>query len=236
VPVLAALIWGAVAASSLIIGALLALVRRWPDTAIGSVLSFGAGALIASVAFSLFEEGVEASGGAAVAIGLTLGALTFFFANRAVERFGRRSGSTAGLPLALGAVLDGIPEQAVLGIGLAAGEGISAALVVAIFVSNLPESMGSANDMLDDNRPRKAILWLWGITSVACMLATVAGYGVAQVAGQQFDGIVEGFAAGALLVMMIDSMIPEAREKAGDKAGLIATLGFAVGAGLAAIS
>lgn len=203
---------------------------------IGSVLAFGAGALIASVAFSLFAEGLEESGGLPVAIGLAAGALSFFFANRAVDAFGKRRGGTAGLPLALGAVLDGIPEQAVLGIGLASGDGISLALLVAIFVSNLPESMGSAADMLDDRRPKKAIIGLWSITSVVCMLATVGGFAIAQVAGEQFDGIVDGFAAGALLVMMIDSMIPEAREKAGDKAGLIATLGFAVAAGLSAIS
>lgn len=233
---LAAAAWGAVSASSLILGAVLALLRRWPDWVIGSVLSFGAGALIASVAFSLFAEGVRDSGTVPVAIGLAAGALSFFFANRVVESFGRRSGGAAGLPLALGAVLDGIPEQAVLGIGLAAGEGISVALLIAIFVSNLPESMGSASDMLQDDRPRRSILLLWGVTSVACMLATVVGFGVAQVAGERFDGIVEGFAAGALLVMMVDSMIPEAREKTGDKAGLIATLGFAVGAGLTAIS
>jgi ZIP family zinc transporter len=234
--VLAAVIWGAVAASSLILGALLALLRRWSDTVIGTVLAFGAGALIASVAYALAEEGARASGPVPVAVGMTLGALSFFFADRAVDRLGRRGGSTAGLPLALGAVLDGIPEQAVLGIGLAAGEGISVALVVAIFVSNLPEAMGSANDMLDGGRSRSAVVRLWGIASVVCAAATVAGYGIANVAGTRFDGLVEGFAAGALLVMLIDSMIPEAREKAGDKAGLIATLGFAVGAGLTAIS
>lgn len=233
---LAAAIWGAVAASSLIVGALLALVRRWSPTAIGWVLAFGAGALIASVAYSLLAEGMRASGAVPVAIGLAVGAVTFFLADRAVERFGNRSGGTAGLPLALGAVLDGIPEQAVLGIGIAAGQGVSFALLVAIFVSNLPEAMGSASDMLDGGRPRKTILLLWGITSVVCMLATVGGYAAAQVAGERFDGIVEGFAAGALLVMMIDSMIPEAREKAGEVAGLVATLGFAVGAGLTAVS
>lgn len=233
---LAAALWGAVAASSLIIGALLAITRRWSDGVIGAVLSLGAGALVASVAYSLFAEGFQESGAVPVAIGLALGAASFFFANRAVDAWGKRSGGTAGLPLALGAVLDGIPEQAVLGIGLAAGQGVSFALLVAIFVSNLPESMGSAADMLDDHRPRKTIVLLWAATSVVCMLATVGGFAVAQIAGEQFDGVVDGFAAGALLVMMIDSMIPEAREKAGDKAGIIATLGFAVGAGLTAIS
>lgn len=233
---LAAIAWGAVAASSLILGAVLAIVRRWSAVAIGAVLAFGAGALIASVAFSLFEEGLAASGGTAVAVGLALGAAAYFLADRAVERLGRRGAGAAGLPLALGAVLDGIPEQAVLGIGLASGQGIGLALLVAIFVSNLPEAMGSASDMLDEHRPRKEILLLWCATAVVCVLATMAGYGAAQVVSEGLDGVVDGFAAGALLVMMIDSMIPEARQKAGAAAGLIATLGFAVGAGLSVIS
>lgn len=146
--VLIALGWGALAAASLVMGALLALARRWPDAVVGAVLAFGAGALISSVAFELAQQGLQIGTPTSVAIGLALGAVTFFVADRAVERLGgRHGGGAAGLPLALGALLDGIPEQAVLGIGLATGEGVSVALLVAIFVSNLPEGVGSAADM-----------------------------------------------------------------------------------------
>jgi zinc transporter, ZIP family len=146
--VLTALGWGALAAASLVIGALLALARRWRDGVVGAVLAFGAGALISSVAFELAQEGLRIGSPISVAIGLAVGALTFFLADRAVERIGGRGGGgAAGLPLALGSLLDGIPEQAVLGIGLASGEGVSVALLVAIFVSNLPEGVGSAADM-----------------------------------------------------------------------------------------
>jgi ZIP family zinc transporter len=234
---LSALLWGAVAASSLVIGAVLGVVRRWDHRLIGAVLGFGAGALISGVSFELVEEGLRAAGGVPVALGLAAGALVFFFGDRAVERMGGRSGgAAAGFPLLLGALLDGIPEQVVLGIGLAAGEGVSVALLVAIFVSNLPESIGSATDMRAAGRESRVIVLGWAVVAVVCTLATVGGYWVSALVGDRFTGAVDGFAAGALLVMLVGSMIPEAKEKASVGAGLAAVLGFAVAAGLSASS
>ena len=230
---LTALGWGALAAASLVVGALLALARRWRDGVVGAVLAFGAGALISSVAFELAQEGLQIGSPASVAVGLALGAVTFFAADRAVERIGGRDGgAAAGLPLALGSLLDGIPEQAVLGIGLATGEGVSVALLVAIAVSNLPEGVGSAADMLAAGKSRLAVLRLWAVVALVCALATVGGYAVADLAGGDVRAGIDGFAAGALLVMLVDSMVPEAREKAGDRAGLATVLGFAVAAAL----
>ena len=234
---LSALLWGAVAASSLVIGAVLGVVRRWDHSLIGAVLGFGAGALISGVSFELVEEGLRAAGGVPVALGLAAGALVFFFGDRAVERMGGRSGgAAAGFPLLLGALLDGIPEQVVLGIGLAAGEGVSVALLVAIFVSNLPESIGSATDMRAAGRESRVIVLGWAVVAVVCTLATIGGYWVSALVGDRFTGAVDGFAAGALLVMLVGSMIPEAKEKASVGAGLAAVLGFAVAAGLSASS
>jgi ZIP family zinc transporter len=232
-PVLAALGWGALAASSLVIGALLALVRSWPDRTIGLVLQFGAGALVSAVSFELAVEGVRAADGTLpVAIGLGAGALVYFVADRMIER----RGGGGGLDLALGAFLDGIPEQLVLGIGLATGSGVSVALLVAIFVSNLPEGIGSANDMRAARRPDRQIVQIWIAVAAVCVLATVAGYTVADAVGGNLQGAIDGFAAGALLVMLADSMIPEARRKAGLAGGLMLALGFAVAAGLSSAS
>ena len=167
---LTALLWGAVAAASLVIGGFLGLAREWPDKLVGAVLAFGAGALISAVSFDLFEEGLQLAGGVPVAIGLTLGALTYFTLDRVVEQ--RVPG--AGAALALGALLDGIPEQAVLGIGLASGEGISISLLAAIFVSNLPEAIGASTDLRKAKRSKATILRMWGAVAVVCMLATTA--------------------------------------------------------------
>jgi len=218
----AALGWGALAASSLVIGALLGIARRWPDVLIGLVLAFGAGALISAVSFDLFAEGVKEGGGAAVAGGLAVGGLTYWGASHALP-------DTGGTALALGAFLDGIPEQLVLGIGLASGEGVGIGLLAAIFVSNLPEAIGSAADM---HAPKPRIVGLWVAVALVCTAATVLGFAVADAASHTLRGGIDGFAAGALLVMLSDSMIPDAREKGGAVAGLVTVLGFAVAAGL----
>ena len=147
----AALGWGALAASSLVFGALLGLARTWPPRQVGIVLAFGAGALISAVSFDLVEEGAAIGKPGTVGLGLGLGALTYYGLNRVVERRTSHGATgaqreSAGPALALGAFLDGIPEQTVLGIGLATGEGVSVALLVAIFVSNLPEAIGSTTE------------------------------------------------------------------------------------------
>jgi len=240
----AALGWGALAASSLVIGALLALQRPWPDRHVGMVLAFGAGALVSSVSFELYEEGVAIGSLGWVGVGLGVGALSYFLADGAVARMtagkrgaaGRRAASDAGTALALGALLDGIPEQMVLGIGIAAGEGVGIGLLVAIWVSNLPEAIGSASDMREAGRPRGVILRLWTVTAVICVLATLGGFAIADAASGDLKAGIDGFAAGALLVMLVDSMIPEATAKFGRKAGLATTLGFAVAAGLSGLS
>lgn len=229
---LVALGWGLLAASSLIIGAALGVLRDWNQRFIGLVLGFGAGALVASISFELAEEGVRVGGAVSVSVGLAVGAVTFFFADMGVARLGGRARQSAGSSLALGALLDGVPEQAVLGIGIATGPGVSPALLVAIFVSNLPEAIGSANDMRTAGQPRRTILLLWTAVATLCALATVGGYQLQEVAGKELQGGINGFAAGALLVMLVGSMIPEASEKARDQAGLAAVLGFAVAAGL----
>lgn len=235
----AAIGWGALAASSLVIGASLSLLRRWSPRQVGLVLAFGAGALISAVSFELAQEGLAVGSAGVVGVGLGVGALTYFTLDGAIARRfsagrgrqGRPEGS-GGTALALGAFLDGIPEQAVLGITLAAGQGIGVALLLAIFVSNLPEAMGSADEMRKAGRSRGAILRLWLIVAAICTLATVAGYAAADAVGSNARAALDGFAAGALLVMLIDSMIPDARADAGRAAGLATVLGFALAAAL----
>jgi ZIP family zinc transporter len=230
-----AFVWGAVAASSLVLGLVLGLVRSWPSRLIGLVLGFGAGALISAVSFELFEEGVAVGGAAAVGIGLGLGAVVYFVLARRVERLGPAGGS-GGTALALGALLAGLPEPIVLGIGIAGGEGVSVALLVAIFVSNLPEAIGSAIDMREAGATVRSIRLLWLGVATLCALATPLGYFLAKGTGGHFQAAINGFAAGALIVMLVDSMIPESTAKTGRTAGLATTLGFAVAAGLSTLS
>jgi zinc transporter, ZIP family len=241
---LGALGWGALAASSLVLGALLALARSWPRRQIGLVLAFGAGALISAVSFELAAEGIEVGSLRATAGGLGVGALTYFTLDGAIARRfsagrgrgGRAGGADPGASLALGAFLDGIPEQLVLGIGLASGDGVGVGLLVAISVSNLPEAIGSASEMRDAGKGQAAVLALWGGVAAVCTLASVVGFGIADAASGELRAGIDGFAAGALLVMLIDSMIPDATRDSGRIAGLVTTLGFAVATALSSLS
>ena len=229
-----ALAWGAVAASSLLIGALAGVLRPWPTRAIGLVLGFGAGALISAVSFELAQEGVRVGGGAAVGVGLAAGALTYYICDTEIER--RAGDASAGAPLALGAFLDGVPEQLVLGLGIALGDGVSAGLLGAVFVSNLPEAIGSATAMRSAGRAGRDVVLLWSGVALFCTLASGVGFAIADTASDTLKGGINGFAAGALVVMLVDSMIPEATRQAGRTTGLVTTLGFAVAAGMSGIS
>ena len=237
-----ALGWGSLAASSLVVGVALALLRAWPERQVGLVLAFGAGALISAVSFELAEESFALGDQGVTALALGLGALTYYVADRFVSgrskrgREGRNASPQAGTALALGAFLDGIPEQLVLGVGIASGDGVGIGLLVAIFVSNLPEAIGSASDMRRAGRPDRAILRIWIAVAVICALATVVGYAIADAASDNFKAGIDGFAAGALLVMLVDSMIPEASREGGRAAGLLTVLGFAVAAALSGLS
>jgi ZIP family zinc transporter len=236
--------WGALAASSLVIGAALSFVREWSMRQVGYVLAFGAGALISAVSFELAAEGIEVGGAPITGLGLGAGAITYFLLDGLIARRhstgrgrkGRAAGDGSGTALALGAFLDGIPEQLVLGINIAAGGGVGISLLVAIFVSNLPEALGSADDMSKQGKSRERILRLWLLVAAICALASLAGYLLADAARGNGKAAIDGFAAGALLVMLIDSMIPDARKDAGRGAGLVTVLGFAVAAGLSSLS
>jgi zinc transporter, ZIP family len=225
-----ALLWGALAASSLVIGALLGIARRWPDKLVGYVLGFGAGALISAVSFELWQEGVDRGGAATVAVGLAAGALTYFFADGAIPESG------GGSSLALGAFLDGIPEQMVLGLGLAGGEPVSIGLLAAVFVSNLPEAIGSSTAMRGAGHSRQTVVRLWVAVAAICTIASGIGYLLGDSTGGELRGAINGFAAGALLVMLVDSMIPDASKQAGRSVGLFTALGFAVAAGISLAS
>ncbi len=241
---LSALAWGLLAASSLVLGMVAALIRPWPKRLVGLVLAFGAGALISAVSFELAAEGVAEGSTLSVAVGLAAGALTYYVLDGVVSdrgSTGRGSSARAGAgnpgsALALGALLDGIPEQLVLGIGLAAGGGVGIGLLVAIFVSNLPEAIGSADSMRKADRTRSAVARIWVALGAVCAAATVVGYALADAVSGELKAGIDGFAAGALLVMLVDSMIPEAYDKGKRAAGLATVLGFAVAAGLSSAS
>jgi ZIP family zinc transporter len=237
VPVAEAFTWGFIAASSLLLGGLLALRRPIGLHLLGLIMAFGSGVLISAVAYELVEDAFGTAGGSgAVGLGLLAGALTFFLGDLAIDRFGgdgRKSAAGgqdvgSGLAILLGTVLDGIPESIVLGLSLLGGGGVSVAMLAAVFISNLPEALSSTTGLSKSGWDRQRVLRLWVLVTVVSALSSLAGYAFFDGASDAIVAFVQSFAAGALLTMLADTMMPEAFKYGGKQVGLVTTLGFAL--------
>lgn len=232
-----ALLAGLIASSSLVLGAVVGLRVPIGDRALGLLMGLGAGALVSSLAFELAEEAIQQGGFVPLALGLAAGALAFYTGDRLLERGSgpdrthRPRGAdteASGGTLALGALLDGMPEQAAIGIGLAAGGPVGVSLIAAVFLSNVPEAVASAAAMKERKRPAGMVLALWAGVALAGTVATVLGRVVLGDASGDVTAFVLAVAAGAVIVMLTDAMIPTAVRKGGKAVGLVTCLGFAL--------
>jgi ZIP family zinc transporter len=229
--VLGAGLLGFVAASSLVVGAALGSVQHLAKRTVGLVMGFGAGALISAVSFELVEEAIALGGTLALTAGLALGALVYFFAARSLERMAKTRGEvgdeeTSGLEITVGAGLDGIPESVILGTSLVGGGSVPLAFFAAVLVSNLPEGIAAGSDLSAGGEPRRRIVlrFLW--IALASGVAAALGYALFDGLDPRALAVVQAFAAGGLLTMVMDRMAPEAFADAGLLSGLIAVAGF----------
>lgn len=236
---LEAAFWGLVAGGTLVVGAAVAWFVRVPRDVVATVMAFGAGVLISALAFELVSDAVEGGGLAATAAGFLGGAVTYVGANVALDRYGarhrKRSGdqqpsegesSGSGAAIAVGALLDGVPESVVLGLSLFGGGGVGVAVLVAIAISNLPEGLSSAAGMKNAGRSAGYVFGVWGGIAVVSALAAGLGALVLQDASATTVAVITAVAAGAILAMIADTMIPEAFERAHVLTGLVTSLGF----------
>jgi ZIP family zinc transporter len=233
--VIEAAFWGFVGGFSLLLGAVLGLKFPASQRVIGLVMAFGAGVLISALAFELTEEAFAQGGSDAVAFGLAAGALAYFAGDWVIDHKGgnhrKRSGGQeeegGGTAIALGALMDGIPESIAIGVSLLAGNGVGIAMVTAVFLSNIPESLSAATGMRKDGRSTRYILGLWSAVMVASSLAAALGYAFLDDVSGNVIAAIQAFAAGAILTMLADTMMPEAFEHGGAVVGLVTVLGFA---------
>ena len=237
---LEAAFWGLVTAGSLWVGAALALARpsnRW----VGLAMAFGSGALIAAVAYELVLDAVETSANLA-SLGFGVGALTFYAGSWAIDRRGSHrqgmAGASSGLAasanaIVLGTVLDGVPESFVLGASILQDGAVPVAIVVGVFAANVPEALSGSVGLLEAGWTRARVFRMWSIVVVVSVLAAVAGWFLLDTIPAGGGAFAAAFAAGALLVMLADTLMPEAFELGGREAGLLTALGFAVGFALA---
>ena len=231
--------WGLLAASTLLVGAFLAIVTRWRSRTIGLIAGFGAGALISSLTLDLTTDAVALAGIPVLFVGLVLGAIAFSAGNWALHRGGparhrkRSGGQQAGadpLGIVLGTILDGIPESVVIGISLLEGASVGAAFLIAVAISNFPEAIAATTGLRATGWSRRRVYQLWAVVVVISGVAAGAGYGLLSGAPKELTALIEAFSAGAVLTMLADTMMPEAFDDAGPAVGLATVSGYAVGA------
>ncbi|GJF23036.1 MULTISPECIES: ZIP family metal transporter [Streptomyces] len=238
-------LWGLLAGSALLLGAAVGFGVRVPQKVIATVMAFGAGVLLSAVSFELVGEAYDEAGLAPAAIGTILGAVAYTAGNIWLARRGarhrKRSGHHAahaqpseaqqggsGLALALGALLDGVPESAVIGVSLLDGGAVSLVTVAAVFISNVPEGLSSSAGMRKSGRSKGYVFGVWGAIAAASTVSAVLGYTVVGAFSPAVIAAVTAVAAGAILAMVADTMIPEAFEDAHLAIGLVTVSGFLV--------
>lgn len=242
---LTATFWGLVGGVALLVGALIGVFAKVPLRVLGLVMAFGSGVLISAVAFELTEEAFRSGGVAPVVIGLVSGSLVFFVGDWLIDqRGGHRRKSPTGqaqagagaMALVLGALLDGIPESAAIGVSVVGGGSVGLPIVAAVFLSNVPESMAASAGLKSSGWATRRILGMWAMVVVVCGIAAGAGYVLLNGASETVIAGIQTFAAGAIITMLSDTMIPEATEHAGRLVGLATMMGFALAFLLSALS
>ena len=232
-----AFLWGLVAASSLVVGGLLGSWWTPGRRTLGVVMAFGAGVLFSAVAYELVFEAIQLAKMTGVpSMGFFAGAFTFFLSDRLIGRMGgSQRKATEGshqsnlvVPLILAIILDGVPESVVIGLGTLEGGTVSLAMLVAVFMSNLPEALAATTGKRSGGWSPTRILLLWLVIALVCASASAAGYGLFGNLSPASLSFVLTFAGGAILMMLANTMIPEAYEHAGKLAGVFLVLGFAV--------
>ncbi|HAV37782.1 MAG TPA: ZIP family zinc transporter [Massilia sp.] len=231
--------WGLVAGGALLVGAAVGYWVKVPARLIAAIMAFGSGVLISALSFELMEEAYHKGGFASTALGFLAGATVYTLANWLLSRQGakhrKRSGEQqpkaddnggSGTAIAVGALLDGIPESIVIGLSMLGGGKVSLVAVSAIFLSNVPEGLSSAAGMKKAGRSAAYIFGIWGAIAAASGVAALVGYTAFENVSGAVVAATTAVAAGAILAMLVDTMIPEAFDEARDFAGLITVAGF----------
>jgi zinc transporter, ZIP family len=233
---LQALFYGLASGFSLLFGAYVATRFSIGQRVIARFMAFGSGVLICALTFGLMEEAFAHGGFDAVIIGFSLGGLMFILGDYLVHIKGGRkhrrkpvistSRNANGKAITLGAMLDGIPESVALGIALFNGQGRGLLMLVAIILSNFPEGISSVTGLRKEGFTKKQIFGIWAIVAVLTTLITVLSFIFLHDIDPNIIGIIEAFAAGAILAMLADTMMPEAFEEGGFTIGILTVLGF----------
>lgn len=230
------IIFGALSGFSLILGAIVGVFFNLKRKTIAAFMAFGSGVMICALTFGLMEKAFEHGGFDAIIIGFILGGLVFIGIDYLLHYFGGRKHKyhqlikpqkdSDGALITIGAILDGIPESIALGIAVFAGQGLGILMLAAIFLSNFPESISSVNGLTKEGFKKSQIFWLWLLVGICMVIVVVLSYVFLGHLNPNTLGILESFAAGAILAMLADSMIPEAYKEGGFTVAILTIFGF----------
>ena len=235
-----ALFWGALAGSANLLGALLVLWLPLNQRIIAGVMALGTGALIGAVVYGLLGEALAIGTLLDIALGFLGGAALFAAIDIIISHKGglhrKRSGhgkdapnaaaTGSGLAIFIGTVMDAIPETAIIGLSLVHEGKVSAVLMAAIFISNLPEGISSASGLKKSGYGIARILLMWLAVLIASAVSSLLGFTFLAQASVDTQAILASFAAGAIITMVSATMLPEAYVKAGPIVGFLTACGF----------
>lgn len=235
-----ATLWGGFAGSAVLAGSAIGCFSNLKQRTVAGIMAFGSGALISALSFELMAKAYDKGGFASTSVGFVAGAIIYTAANYAVSRRGakhrKRSNlknkshlnlaCCSGTSLAIGALIDGIPESIVIGLGMIEGSTVSLVTVAAVFISNLPEGLSSSVGMKRAGKKLSHILMIWGGIALAGAVSSCMGYLFFRDMSTSSIAFIMALAAGGVLAMITDTMVPEAFEETHDFAGLITVVGF----------
>jgi len=234
--VLAAFFWGFVGAAALIVGAVVAYVGAPSRRFVAVIMALGTGLLIGSVSFELIDEAVKTESVAWVGVFTLIGAAVFTAGDWWLVRPGRESSEETSNALAIvfGAVLDGIPESFVLGLTVLEGR-VSVALLCGVLLSNFPEGLTSSAGLHASGWKLGRVMRMWLVIVLVCAASAALGYAALDPASGRTGALAQAFAAGALLTMVCDTMLPEAFAVQRVYTGSLVAIGFSVAVVLSSI-
>lgn len=228
-----AAMWGGISGSAVLLGALASMFLPIRKQIIGYIMAFGTGVLIGAAAYELLGDAVAEGGIVSTGVGFIAGAVVFTIFDYAVSKRGasqrKRSGQTAvggGIAIFIGTIMDAVPESIMIGASLLEEQSVSFLLVIAIFISNIPEGLSSTAGLKNSGYSKTKIMLLWAAVLVISILASWSGFFFLDGASEEIMSAIAAFAGGGIIAMIASTMMPEAYEDSGPMTGLIAALGL----------
>lgn len=231
---LSAAMWGGVAGSSLVLGALFGIYKEIPYKISAFVMAFGTGVLIGAATFELLSDAIKEGGIVYPSIGFLIGSTLFIMIELFISKKGgqerkRSRGNPpghSGKAIFVGTVIDAIPESVIIGVSLLESNSVSWVIIIAIFISNFPEAMSSSIGLKKDGYHKGKILFLWLMVMMLSSVSSYLGFILIDSSSTILITIIGAFAAGGIFAMVSSTMLPEAFEEGGPIVGYISALGL----------